>query len=538
MAYREVAMWEILAVLERFGRGETGAAVARATGHTRKTVRRYVRTAERLGWERGTDPPTEALAAEVFLRHRPRGHHGPGEAEAALLPHLEEIRKWLTPESGQKRGLKLTKVRQILERQGTPVAYSSLHRFAVKHCDFGKAGRTTVRMAECEPGELAEVDFGKLGLVFDPEAGRRRVAWALSVVLVHSRHQYVHITFSQKLADVIDGLEDAWAWFGGVPRRVVVDNLKPSVAKADRYDPVFQRTFDEYARHRGFIIDATRARDPKGKPVVERGVPYIRESFFRGEDWLNRDHVQREALRWCLETAGTRIHGTTRQRPLAVFENVEKTCLLPLECERFDTPQWGEYKVHPDHHISFDKALYSVPHAYLGRTATVRGDSGLVRIYVDGTLVKTHPRVPPGSRSTDHDDYPAELTPYTLRDPDRMIRQAGRQGTHLGHFMAVLLGGTVPWAKLRQGQKLLRMGAKYGWHRVDAACRRALAFDLINVRRVESILLQDLDQLTLPLGSQAEAEVLPLEPRFQRPRGSFTHAQPTETTDDRSQNQP
>jgi transposase-like protein len=90
MAYREVAMWEILAVLERFGRGETKAAVARATGHTRKTVRRYVRTAERLGWEPGTDPPTEALAAEVFLRHRPRGHHGPGEAEEALLPHLDE----------------------------------------------------------------------------------------------------------------------------------------------------------------------------------------------------------------------------------------------------------------------------------------------------------------------------------------------------------------------------------------------------------------------------------------------------------------
>jgi transposase len=538
MAYREVAMWEILAVLERFGRGGTRAEVARATGHTRKTVRRYVRTAESLGWKPGTDPPTEALAAEVFLRHRPRGHHGPGEAEEALLPHLEEIRKWLTPEAGQKRGLKLTKVRQLLERQGTRVAYSSLHRFAVKHCDFGKAGRTTVRMAECEPGELAEVDFGKLGLVFDPEAGRRRVAWALSVVLVHSRHQYVHITFSQTLADVIDGLEDAWAWFGGVPRRVVLDNLKSAVFKADRYDPVFQRTFDEYARHRGFVIDATRVRDPKGKPVVERSVPYIRESFFRGEDWLNLDHVQRDVLRWCLETAGTRIHGTTRQRPLAVFENVEKKHLLPLEGERFDTPQWGEYKVHPDHHISFDKALYSVPHAYLGRTATVRGDSGLVRIYVDGTLVKTHPRVPPGSRSTDHEDYPAELTSYTLRDPDRMIRQAGRQGAHLGRFMAELLGGTVPWAKLRQAQKLLRMGAKYGWHRVDAACRRALAFDLINVRRVESILLQDLDQLTLPLGSKAEAKVLPIEPRFQRPRGSFTHAQPSETHDDRSQNQP
>jgi hypothetical protein len=443
--------------------------------------------------------------------------------EEELRPHLETIRQWLTPGPGEKRGLRLTKVRQLLERQGTRVPYSSLHRFAIKHCGFGKAQRTTVRMAECEPGELAEVDFGRLGLVPDPETGRRRVAWALSVVLVHSRHQYVHVTFSQKLSDVINGLEDAWIWFGGVPRRVAIDNMKTAITKADPYDPIFQRTFEGYARHRGFVIDATRSRDPTGKPHVERGVPYIRESFFRGESWINLEHVQRDALRWCLETAGTRIHGTTRQRPLAVFENVEREHLLPFEGERFDTPKWGQYTVHPDHHINFQKALYSVPHAFLGRTAWIQGDSKLVRIYVDGTLVKTHPRQPPGSRSTDHDDYPAELTAYTLRDPNRMIRKAQNHGPNIGRFTSELLSGTVPWAKLRQAQKLLRMGAKYGWLRLDLACRRALAFELINVRRVESILLQDLDQLTLPLEPGTEAKVIPIQPRFQRPPGSFIH---------------
>jgi len=233
--------------------------------------------------------------------------------------------------------------------------------------------------------------------------------------------------------------------------------------------------------------------------------------------------VQRDARRWCLQTAGTRIHGTTRQQPLAVFENVEKAHLLPFEGERFDTPTWGQYKVHPDHHVSFEKALYSVPHAYLGRKVWVRGDTKLVRIYMDGALVKTHPRMPPGRRSTDHDDYPAELTAYTLRDPERMIRQAQGHGPNIGTFTSELLSGTVPWAKLRQAQKLLRMGNKYGWLRLDFACRRALAFELINVRRVESILLQDLDQLTLPLEVRGEAKVIPIQLRFQRPSGSFTH---------------
>ena len=523
MAYREVAMWEILAVLERIGRGETQTAVACTTGHGRKTIRGYIRTARSLGWEVGSEPPSEALAAAVFERHRPASERGPGAVEEDLLGHLETIRGWLEPEPGGKRGLQLTKVHELLERQGVRVAYSTLHRFAGKHCGFGRVGRTTVRMAECEPGELAEVDFGRLGLVPDPETGRKRLAWALVVVLAHSRHQYVHVTFSQKLPDVLGGLEDAWQWFGGVPRRVVLDNLKAAIDKADRYEPISQRVFEEYARYRGFVIDPTRSRDPQGKPVVERAVPYVRERFFRGEDWIDLAHVQREAVRWCAQTAGMRVHGTTRQRPLAVFENVERAQLLPFEGERFDPPHWGKYKVHPDHHVSFQRALYSVPHAFLGQTVWVRGDTKLVRIYAGGTLIKTHPRRPPGARSTDYDGYPSELTSYALRDPERLIRQAREHGTHLGAFMTELLSGTVPWAHIRQAQKLLRMGTKYGWHRLDLACRRALAFCLINVHRVESILLQDLDRLGAAQEPQRPTPVIPLPLRFQRPAGSFTH---------------
>lgn len=524
MAYREVAMWEILNVLERLHRGESQRAVARVTQHGRNTIAGYLATARELGWEPGgAAPPTEELAGEVCRRHRPAGDRGPGEVEDELLAHRERITEWLTPPPGQKRGLKLTKVHRLLERLGVRVPYSTLHRFAVKHCGFGRPGRVTVRMAECEPGELAEVDFGRLGLVPDPESGRRRLAWALVVVLVYSRHEYVHVAHSQKLRDVIDGLEDAWLSFGGVPRRVVIDNLRPAVTKADPYDPIFQRVFEEYARHRGFVIDATRSADPRGKPVVERAVPYVRENFFRGEQWLGLEHVQREVRRWCFHTAGTRIHGTTRQRPLAVFENEERAKLLPIVAERFDPPDWARCKVHPDHHVSFGKALYSVPHAHVGRHAWVRADRKLVRIYVDGALVKIHARKPPGGRSTDHDDYPAELTPYTLRDPKRMIRQAREHGPEVGRFTEALLSGTTPWPKLRQAQKLLRLGRKYGWHRLEAACRRALAFELINVRRVEAILLQELDQLALPLEKNGEASVVPIQPRFRRPDGSFTH---------------
>lgn len=532
MAYHEVAMWEILDVLERLKRRESKSAVARATGYSRSTVRRYAAIARDLGWTPGdlVDPSggLEALAVEVSKRMRPVGEHALSEAQQLLMVHKDQIRLWLKPAEGEKRGLRLTKVHLLLARQGALVPYSTLHRFAIKHCGFGAAGRVTVRMADVSPGELAEIDFGRLGLVYDPETHRKRAAWALVVVLVHSRHQYVHVTFTQTTRSVIEGLEDAWSFFGGVALRVVLDNLSAAISKADRYDPIFQRTMAEYARYRGIVIDPAPVRMPTGKPHVERGVPYVRENFFRGENWRDITHVKESAIKWCRETAGQRIHGSTRQRPLVVFENIERPALKPLAEGRFDPPLWARCKVHPDHHISFGKALYSVPTRFIGNSLWVRGDSTLVRIYADHELIKTHALKPPGGRSTDHNDYPEALTSYTLRDPSRIIKEAESRGTNIGRFAAELLAGTFPWAKLRQAQGLLRLGKKYGWHRLDDACQRALAFELVNVRRVESILRLDLGQIDAS-PAPAETRVYEFQPRFARAATSFAHHAPENT---------
>jgi transposase len=523
MTYVEHGMWEILEVLRRLHCGESLSDIQAATRRSRTTIRRWRKTARVLGWEAGGAEPDESLATRVLERHQPGPRKArPGEVEQQLWPYLEQIRSWLIPAKENERGLQLTKVHTLLRRRGIQVAYGSLHRFAQKHCQFRRK-RVTVRMVDPLPGEVAEVDFGRMGLVFDPSAERRRVLHALLVTLCFSRHQYTHFTHSQKLSDLIEGLEDAWEFFGGIPIRVVLDNLHDAVTQADRYDPIFQRTFAEYAEHRGFIIDPAPVRAPRGKPRVERNVSYVRENFFRGEKWRDRDHVQREGIRWCLQVAGTRVHGTTLKRPLAVFEDIEKAALRPLTGERFDTPHWADCAVHPDHHVQFNKATYSVPSRYCRQKVTVRGDRGLVRIYHRGKLIKTHPTQPPGGRSTDYADYPKELTNYTLRDPKRLIRQAQEQGADIGRFAEAFLAGNFPWAKLRQAQKLIRLSNKYGTGRVNQACRRAMAFDLINVRRLERIIDQGLGDEALPHKSGEPIILFP--PKFLRPKGSFTHPQ-------------
>lgn len=504
-------MIEIVDVLRRYQQGDKIRAISRSTGIDRNTVRKYLRMAEERGFSKGESIDLESLATEVF--QQAQGPSGPPAVRDPVLgPYQQLVTQWLEGDQ-----LTLTKIHIKLARMGVTVSYSSLYRYVRDH--LCPSLHNTVRMAECAPGEVAEVDFGRLGLLEDRDAGHKRLLHALVVTLVYSRYQYVWITFRQDLSALINGMEEAWIFFRGVTRRLVIDNLRAAVVKSDRYVPIFQRTFLEYSQHRGFILDPALVRHPEGKATVERQIPYVRENFFKGESFRDREHVQQEAIQWCQATAGMRIHGTTRQRPRMVFEQQEQNALVPLTGERFDPPQWGLCKVHPDHHIRFGYALYSVPTPYIGQQVDVRKDSQLVRLYLKGELIKTHPLVAPGKRSTDFNDYPKEKTPYAMRSGSYQIEQARPLGEACHTFMKELLSGDFPWARLRQAQKLLRLAQRYGQHRLEQACQRALDFDLIDVTRVERMVLL---ALAHEQKSGAGQIPLPLSARFQRPATYFT----------------
>jgi len=226
-----------------------------------------------------------------------------------------------------------------------------------------------------------------------------------------------------------------------------------------------------------------------------------------------------------METAGMRVHGTTRKRPLAVFIEEEKEKLIPLTKERFDTPAWSSPTLHPDHHVRIGYSLYSAPTAYISKKLDARTDSRLVRLYYKGQLIKTHPVVLPGKRSTDFSDYPKEKTPYAMRSCSYHIEKAEEIGHSCKQFMELLLSGDFPWARLRQAQKLLRLPEKYGKDRVENACSRALAFDLVDVRRVEGMIAKGLEGTERPSWGKVIAPA-----RFARPASYFVKKEDEERT--------
>ena len=511
MAYKEVHRVEISEVIRRWRAGHSQRHIASGTGLSRDTVAKYIAAAEGLDVSREGPKPSDDQLSLLAVIGQPGPRQVETPSEGVLAPCADQIYQWLTGDR-----LQLTRIRELLAERGCRVSYASLQRFVARR-NWRRRSKATVRMEDTAAGEVAEVDFGRLGLIHDHDTGRRRAVWALIVVLGYSRHCFVWPAFGQKLEDVIAGLESAWVFFGGIPRYLVIDNFPPAVAGADALHPVFTRGFLEYSQRRGFIADAARVRQPK----VERGVQYVRERLFKGGSFNGLPHLRSEAQRWCRDVAGLRIHGTTHRKPLVVFQDEERQALIPWDGEPYEIADWRTAKVHPDHHIQCLQALYSVPSALCppGQRVEIRVDSKLVHIYHRGRLIKTHLRQSKGGRATDPEDYPAHLSAYTTRAPDRIKRSAAELGPAVATFSEQLFDGPLPWAKVRQGHKLLRLGERYTAKRLDAACRRALDVDLIDVRRVERILVQALEEEAMP-----ELPMPLTSGRFARPGSVFAHS--------------
>jgi transposase len=511
MAFREVDVVEVREVLRGWVEGAGLRTIAERAGVDRKTARRYVEAAQTAGLVRtdGQAALSDELIGAVIAAVRPTRPNGHGAAWDLLAARKTDIAGWV------KDGLSIVKIEVLLTRSGTTVPYRTLHRFAAEECGFRARG-TSMRVLDGEPGVECHIDFAQMGFITDTETGRRRKVHALIFTAVMSRHMFVHLSYSQTLAEVIAGCEAAWAFFGGVFKVLVPDNLKPVVTAADAVNPRFSVGWLDYAQHAGFATDPARVRSPQDKPKVERVVQYVRGNFFAGENFDSLQAAQVAVTYWCTKTAGMRIHGTINARPLEVFNDVEAAALLPVP-PAYDVPILRSVKVHRDFHIEIGKSLYSVPGDYIGAQLDARADSQLVKLFHRGQLIKTHPRQPAGGRRTDPADLPAERVGYAMRDLDRLRATAAGHGENIGIYTHRLLDDPLPWTRMRAVYRLLGLVRRYGPGPVDTACGTALELDVVSVSKIASMLASALENAApvLPAAAGHPAG------RFARDTGEF-----------------
>jgi transposase len=478
---------EIREMLRQLRRGQSIRAVAKAMDVDRKTVAHYRKWAVKHGLLEGPLLPAGELQRllEATLQ-RP----GPPQNVSSVAPYGDLVTKL------RKEGVEIAAIHPRLKERGFDGSYAAVYRF-VRQLEPA-APQVTVRV-ETRPGEEAQVDFGYARWMVDPDSGTLRKTWVFVMTLSWSRHQYVEFVFDQKLETWLRCHRNAFTFFGGVVERVVIDNLKAGIAKLCWDTPTAQSSYRECAEHYGFLISPCQPRTPQHKGKVEQGgVHYVKRNFLGGRAPTTLTEANRDVLQWVQTTAGQRIHGTTREKPLERFET-ERAALQPLPQVPYDLAVWKQLKLHRDCYLVFEGAYYSAPFRLVGQELRVRGGTREVQIYTgDYQLVATHTRAQrPGQRLTQPDHLPPHKLPGLMLSRESCRQRAGEIGPATQQVVAALLGHR-PEDRLRTAGRLLKLGERFGTQRLEAACQRALRFEDPAYLTIKQILQHGLECAEAP----------------------------------------
>ncbi len=492
MSARRTVVLDIRELIRQLQAGQSARQIAKSMQLSRVTVGKYRTWAVAHDLLSGALPSAEDLVA---LLAQDQVLHPVAPAVSSVEPYRAVVVDL------RQRGVEMMAIFQRLRDEHHYVGtYSSVRRFV--QALEPRQPEVTIRI-ERLPGEEAQADFGYAGLMLDAD-GQLRRAWAFVMTLSYSRHQYVEFVFDQTVETWLGLHQHAFEYFGGVPRKVVLDNLKAGLVKACFDEPQVQRAYRDCAEHYGFLIAPCRVREPQEKGKVESGVHYVVRNLLAGRSYTERPFDQRranrDALDWIATVAGQRWHGTTRWQPLAQFKAVEQAALLPLPATPFELATWKQAKLHRDCYVQFDKAYYSAPVRYVGQRLWVRGDAHTVRIYADYALIVTFPRATqPGQRQTNLDHLPIAKADALTLTPARCQAEAAQIGVATQQVVQQLLDER-PLDRLRTVRKVLRLAQTYPPVRLERACARALRFDTATYRSIKQILQKGLET-EVPLAS-------------------------------------
>jgi transposase len=385
-----------------------------------------------------------------------------------------------------EQGLEAVRIHQDLLRdhgEGAP-SYYSVRRFIAR---LRQKVPLPFRRMETEPGEEAQVDFGT-GAVVRTVEGKLRRPWIFRIVLSYSRKGYSEAVWRQSSEDFIACLENAFRHFGGVPKRLVIDNLKAVVARGDWYDPEVHPKLQSFARHYGTVFLPTRPYTPRHKGKIENGVKYVKRNALKARVFQSLAEENEFLLHWETQIADQRIHGTTKQQVERFFEQAERRELLPLPVQRFPFFHEAHRAVHRDGHLEVDKAFYSVPPEYVGRRLWVRWDSRLVRIFNDQwEQIAVHAKAEPGRFRTAGEHLPKEKVSAVERGTDALLRQIAAIGPQTRQWAeATTQARGVEAVRVLVGLK--HLAGKHDVSALEEACRVALSHGAYRLRTVRQLL--------------------------------------------------
>ena len=496
-------------------RGWSQRRIADELGINRETVARHLRQAER------TSKPAKAPTGSDEGQSAAKPAKAPtGSDEGQSTPELTLATPSSTPDPqprGSGRASGCEPWRELIQGK-CDLGLSAQRIYQDLHADHGFAGSyycvrrfvhrleeshdLPFRRMECGPGEEAQIDFGTGAPVIGPD-GKRRKTHVFRIVLSHSRKAYSEAVYRQTTDDFLRCLENAFRHFGGVPGRLVLDNLKAAVKKADWFDPEINPKVRSFGEHYGTVFLPTRPYMPRHKGKVERGVDYVQENALRGKSFASLEEENQYLRDWEETVADTRVHGTTRRHVGKHFAEVERAALLPLPADPFPSFREQRRMVHRDGHIEVEHAYYSAPPEYLARRVWVRWDARLVRIFNDRMEpLEVHVRQEPGRFSTKSAHIVAEKISGVERGAAwqlARVRRLGPNSTQWAEAMVQARG--VEAVRVLIG--LMSLAERHPIAAIEQACGTASSYGAYHLRTIRALIEKDaLKQETMPFMSE------------------------------------
>jgi len=452
--------WSLRRIERETGvRRETAASYLQAAGIGIRPAGRWGRPPAKPANQPPPDPdvkPAIQVTPDVGAES-----NTPKPTSSACEPYRELIEEAL----GRGRNAKAI-WQDLVDDHGFAASYLSVKRFArqLRGCE-----QQACAVIATAPGEEAQVDYGS-GPMVRTNNGRYARTRLFVMTLGYSRKCVRLIVTHSSARTWVELHEIAFRRLGGVPRVIVLDNLREGVLKPDIYDPAINPLYRDMLEHYGAVAMPCRVRDPDRKGKVESSVGHAQKTPLKGQRFEFISEAQSYLDRWEERWADTRIHGTTKRHVAAMFAE-EKPALLPLPVEPFRYFQYGSRTVHLDGCVEVEAAFYSAPPGWIGRSVNVQFDERQVRVLdpATGQLLREHMRQPRGTHRILPEDRPRQTPLSTLQ----LLSRADCAGKSIGLFCRAMHSEQGQVA-VRRIQGVLSLARKYGAAAVDHACAMAL----------------------------------------------------------------
>jgi len=417
--------------------------------------------------------------AEKWVQRRTYQPRRPVKRTSKLDPFKGQVIAML-----ERHAYTAQQILQELRTQGYSGGYSIVKAFVRLVRPVRKPAYLALEFA---PGECAQADWGSFGSVTVGSTQRRLSFFAM--VLCYSRLLYVEFTLGQGMEQFLSCHQNAFAFFGGVPEKVMIDNLKTGVLSHPLGEKAtFHPRYLDFARHYGFQPVACAVRKANEKGRVENGVGYIKKNFLSGLPITSFEPMNPAVLQWLRTVANVRLHGETRRKPIELFEE-EKARLKALPALGYDAAALRPIGVSSRCRIIFDGNRYSVPHLYASQKLTLKIYPERLCLYHNETLVATHPRSYDRRQDIRNPDHTKELLAQRLK---------ARQQTLLLAFLNLTPQAQIYCRKLEEKrlnaphhiQKILALSEIYGVDQVARALADAITFEAYGCEYIANILEQ------------------------------------------------